>query len=206
VAWQIEEAFADRYVLTIDGVEIDPVVIQVGQKFFGLDRLRSLRVHVGDARVVLEDLPGPYDAIIVDAYRGNYIPFHLATLEFFAACRNRLSAGGVLAVNLALPRASADLGDALMGTLRHVPFELQRFAVPKVAATFENTIVFASEGPLRPPELHRLPSPLHEAGQVLLSRISREEASAGASPEFRDDRAPVELFTDAAILRLAASR
>ncbi len=207
VASQIEAAYADRQALSIDGVELDPAVIEAGKAFFDLNRLARLRTHVGDARVALETLPGPYDAIIVDAYRGNYLPFHLATREFFAACRGRLSEGGVLAINLALPPGSEALQDALAETLHQVPLELRRFVVPdRAASSFENVILFATKSPLRRTDLDQIPYPLRDAGRVFLSRIASVEAPAGSTPALTDDRAPVELLTDAAILRLARGR
>jgi spermidine synthase len=41
----------------------------------------------------------PYDLIVVDAFTGSYIPFHLMTKEFYQLVRNRLSPHGVAAFN-----------------------------------------------------------------------------------------------------------
>jgi spermidine synthase len=44
---------------------------------------------------------GAYDAIILDAFTiGGRIPFHLVTQEFFELCRDKLSEGGVLVMNI----------------------------------------------------------------------------------------------------------
>ncbi len=204
VAAQIEAVYADRELL-IDGVELDPAVIEAGEAFFDLNRLARLRIHVGDARIVLETLPGPYDVIVVDAYRGNYLPFHLATREFFAACRRRLSDTGILAINLALPHRSVTLEGAITHTLRRAAFEVSRFVVPAGAVPFENVILFASNGSLRLPELHELPSTLQQAGRGLLTGLSTGGQARGCLA-LTDDRSPVELLTDASILRLAGSR
>ena len=36
----------------------------------------------------------PYDLILLDAYRGGYVPFHLLTREFYTLLKDRLDAGG----------------------------------------------------------------------------------------------------------------
>jgi hypothetical protein len=56
-----------------------------------------------DARKFLENAEHPitYDFIFIDAFRdGGDAPCHLATKEFYWACKMRLSPGGVVTVNL----------------------------------------------------------------------------------------------------------
>ena len=47
--------------------------------------------------------------IVVDAYRQPYIPFYLATREFFDLVRDRLAPGGVVVVNVGHPEENDDL-------------------------------------------------------------------------------------------------
>ena len=68
--------------IPIDGFEIDPEIVAVGKKYFGMT-MPNLSVHIGDGRLNLEQSPYKYDIIAVDAYRPPYIPFHLTTREFF---------------------------------------------------------------------------------------------------------------------------
>ncbi len=42
-----------------------------------------------------------YDLIVVDAYRQPYVPFYLATREFFRLVREHLTPGGIVALNVA---------------------------------------------------------------------------------------------------------
>jgi spermidine synthase len=93
--------------IVVDGVEIDPVVVDVARTFFGLDQLPRLRVHVADgARFVAERLSqgyrGAYDIALLDAYTGDGIPAHLETPEFFAAVSGLLDPGGVAILNLGI--------------------------------------------------------------------------------------------------------
>ena len=73
------------------GVELDPAVAKLGRERLGElpDRL-DLRTGV-DGRTVVNELPADavFDLILVDAYaRTQYVPFQLATLEFFKACKS----------------------------------------------------------------------------------------------------------------------
>ena len=43
---------------------------------------------------------------MLDAFRGVFVPYHLKTVEFYAACLKRLSPRGVVVANLHMtPRA-----------------------------------------------------------------------------------------------------
>ncbi len=87
----------------VDSIELDPAVVEVAKKFFGLEEGERQRVFVRDARVqikVFRDQGAQYDVIMLDAFRGGYIPPHLITKEFFGICRDILSPQGALVVNL----------------------------------------------------------------------------------------------------------
>lgn len=61
-----------------------------------------IRVRVGDARAVLEQLPaGSFDVVIADVFSGGRTPAHLNSAEFAAAARRVLREGGVYAANVA---------------------------------------------------------------------------------------------------------
>ena len=102
----------------IDGVELDPAVSAVGRRYFGLDDNPRLTVHTADARPFLRRHDARYDLIFVDAYRQPYVPFYLATREFFRLCRERLAPGGVVALNVSTVPGDDRLAKAVAGTLR----------------------------------------------------------------------------------------
>ena len=58
-------------------------------------------MHDADARPFLRSTDERYDLIVVDAYHQPYVPFYLATREFFALVRERLAPGGIVALNVA---------------------------------------------------------------------------------------------------------
>ena len=86
--------------VSIDAVEIDPVVAEVAVRFFDIRPSERLRLHVGDGRAFLRRSEKRYDMITVDVYtRGRYgstIPSHMVTREFFQEASARLTDGGIL--------------------------------------------------------------------------------------------------------------
>ena len=60
---------------TIDSVELDPGVIDIAKKYFGIRETSKSRFFDSDGRVFLNRHKEPYDLIIVDAFTGSYIPF-----------------------------------------------------------------------------------------------------------------------------------
>ena len=82
--------------LSIDVVEIDPVVVGMAKRWFGLRLDERLRMHVQDGRMFIHNSKKRYDLIILDAYTaGGRIPFHLTTKEFLTEVREHLTKRGV---------------------------------------------------------------------------------------------------------------
>ncbi len=96
-------------------VEIDPVVVEVACRFFGIIPDARQRIVVKDGRDYLRGMPGeaPYDVILLDAYRAFGIPRHLCTREFYAECRAHLTPQGAIATNL---QTATPLYDATLKT------------------------------------------------------------------------------------------
>jgi spermidine synthase len=85
----------------VEVVEVNPRVVAVARSAFHVpadDARFGVRVADG-AEWVARSGP-PADAIIVDGYDGTAQVAGLSTPQFYAACRRRLAAGGVLVVNL----------------------------------------------------------------------------------------------------------
>ena len=59
-----------------------------------------MRYLEGDGRVFLNRHKEPYDLILVDAFHGGYVPFHLLTREFYTLVKQRLTPGGAAAFNV----------------------------------------------------------------------------------------------------------
>jgi spermidine synthase len=186
----------------VDGVEIDPALEEVGRRYFGLDSNPNLTVHNEDARPWLHRSSGGYDVIMVDAYRQPYIPFYLATREFFELVRDRLAPGGLVIVNAGHPEGNDDLEQVLGRTMSEVFPTLLRDPIEDT-----NTLLVGSEAPTSPARL-RAVVPLLPPGLRDLAR--REAARLGprlpGGSVYTDDRAPVEWLIDRSILGYAADR
>jgi spermidine synthase len=101
----------------IDVVELDPGVIEAGEKYFGLEQTDKVHFIENDGRVYLNRHKDLYDLIIVDAYRELGIPFHLLTQEFYTLVKEHLMPGGAVAFNIA---AGTKLYLSTLVTLRTV--------------------------------------------------------------------------------------
>lgn len=83
-------------------VELQPQVVSVARSMFHLpEDDERLEVIVGDGAAHVWAMPeASSDLIMMDAYSATGIAPPLATTDFFAACRDKLTDNGVLAVNL----------------------------------------------------------------------------------------------------------
>jgi spermidine synthase len=86
----------------IDNVDIDPAIIPIATQYFGITFDKRQRITIQDARAFLSaEASQRYDIIIMDAFRDASDELnHLATRQFYQACRQRLAPSGVLCVNM----------------------------------------------------------------------------------------------------------
>jgi spermidine synthase len=83
---------------SVDVVEINPAVVPVAERFFGLQP-RKMRLTIDDGRHFLNRCAKKYDAVILDAFLGDSSPSHLLSREAFASIRRVLRPGGTLVIN-----------------------------------------------------------------------------------------------------------
>jgi spermidine synthase len=86
--------------VTIDTVEIDAGVINAAKRYFGILETPKVKYLAADGRVFLNRNKQLYDVILVDAFHGGYVPFHLLTKEFYTLLKQRLAPGGAAAFNV----------------------------------------------------------------------------------------------------------
>jgi predicted membrane-bound spermidine synthase len=184
----------------VDGVELDAAVSRVGRRYFGMEDNPRLTVHDADARPFLRSTDRRYDLIVVDAYHQPYVPFYLATREFFRLVRDRLAPGGIVALNVAAVPDDKRLVGAIGAT---VAAELPQ--VLEWPALRFNTIVLGLTEPLAPEELRRRLRTGPADLAALRELLAREAlAGRGSGRAWTDDRAPVEWLTDRMIISYAA--
>jgi spermidine synthase len=180
----------------IDAVELDGRLTEIGRRFFALGRRPQLHTITADARPWLASVSRRYDAIFLDAYRQPYIPFYLATREFFALIRSHLRPDGLLVINVGHPAGSHALERAISSTLRAVfPFLARDPSEPT------NTLLAASATPISARALGEsaasLPTDLRATALASAARLAPAFRSG---PVYTDDRAPVEWLVDASII------
>jgi len=185
----------------VDGVEIDGELTTIGRRYFDLGG-PDLHTYSADARPWLRQSDGDYDVIVVDAYRQPYIPFYLATEEFFEEVRAKLAPGGVVVVNVGHPDGNDDLERALSATMASVFPTVVRDPVEP-----ENTLLLgsgaeASEGKLLAATA-TLPDDLRNFAVVNSSRLA---PMLTGGPVYSDDKAPVEWLIDKSILDYAGDQ
>jgi len=84
----------------LQSVELDPKVFELCQTRLGFKPTDQTPVAVMDGRLFVKRHTEKWDWIILDAFRGGYVPPHLKTAEFYRECAARLSEGGVFVSNL----------------------------------------------------------------------------------------------------------
>jgi spermidine synthase len=144
-----KRAWRDFPSAQLDAVELDPAVVDVAYEYFALPRDPRIDVTVEDGRRFLAQNEGPWDAIVVDAFYSDSIPFHLATREFLELARSRLTPGGVVATNIigAVRGAQSRLFRSMLRTYRSVFPTVAVHPVGEEAADLiRNIILVASEG------------------------------------------------------------
>ncbi len=187
-----EEVWPDA---PMDGVEIDPLVSDVGRRFLGMDNPR-MQIHTADARVWIQTAPDGYDGMVIDAYRQPYIPFQLVSREFFTQVRDRMSPNGVVAINIGTPPGQTRAVDMISATMRDV--------FPTVLETRYdefNSVVFAFRNETDPGEVRRLLSAATGPAATAARRVASDltEVRPGGTV-LTDDHAPIEWITDMALV------
>jgi spermidine synthase len=182
---------------TVDSVEVDPGVIEDAKKYFGLRETERFHLIESDGRIYLNRHSEKYDIIVLDAFSGSYIPFHMMTKEFYQLVRDHLAPHGVVAINI-LP--SVKLYDSNVRTLKLVFDNLDFFDSGDPTVDETNVIVFgrsdaASEDQQRQQAAaaqQRYKFHFDLSQLIAARRIPAPKAANGEV--FTDDFAPVNVY------------
>jgi spermidine synthase len=177
--------------VTIDAVELDPMVVAVARRYFALPTDPRLRVHVGDGRTFLDRSTERWDLIVIDAYTtnryGDALPPHLATREFFQRVSSHLNEGGIAYFHCTW--ASTKLVPALHKTVGSVFRSVLASGGEMLAS--DVPLILADRGTLlarvRTPPLARYP----DLGRYL-AELEPRDRFADDVPVLTDDYAPVD--------------
>lgn len=196
--------FISYFNARVDGVEIDPVVIEAAHRFFGLPSEDSrLTIYIEDARPFLRRCDKKYDVIDLDVYQGGaYAPFHVVTAEFFRSIMEHLNGEGVLIMNVFAPRNFDREGTlvrsigATMGAVYPSVFTLPLGANNLLIARARPTTLADVKARLARHMADPAPLPFLAAYG---SRHIQPYAPSGVV--LTDDRSPIELITYRTIRR-----
>lgn len=181
-------------------VELDPQVFEVCQSRMDFKPTAQTPVALTDGRLFVKRDKRRWDWLILDAFRGGFVPPHLKTEEFYRECAERLDERGVFVSNL------------------HSGTQLYYSDLKTIQAVFPQVVLFHTEGSgnviaiavkYREPSIRdratwtaieELAHPLFE-GRLDLAAVRDEqtglpEGKVRAARVLSDDFAPVE-FLDA---------
>jgi len=190
-AWYLHRYLPDVPVTT---VELDPEVVKLAQTYFGIKNEPNFFVVTRDGRLFLRESKARYDMIMIDAYRGPFVPFHLLTKEFYENVKAHLNDGGVLVQNI---EPNTMLFDAAAKTIGSV------FANVEFFLAEGNVVTVAYDGPKRTSDDLAKAAAARQAQYKLRYNLTklldaRREATGDVgviSPDAKvltDDFAPVE--------------
>jgi len=100
----VASRLSEHHGMSVDAVDINGVVLELAQEYFGLSPGENLSLFEEDARVFLRGTEKKYDLIEMDAFtfnRGVYTaPPHLTTKEFFQEVKDHLRDDGMFIMML----------------------------------------------------------------------------------------------------------
>jgi spermidine synthase len=177
----------------IDTVEIDRRVIDVAKTYFGIRETERVRYFDADGRVFLNRNRQLYDLILLDAYRGGFVPFHLLTKEFYALVKQRLTPGGAVASNV---HDGTKLYHSTVKTLGEVFSDIDLFPSGQ-----GEVIALGMNAPIDKETLAQRAATLQERYKFrfplpdqLARRMENPRAQAVGGELLTDDFAPVNLY------------
>jgi spermidine synthase len=189
--------------IPIDGFEIDPKIVEVGQRYFGMN-LPNLNIIIGDGRLNLEQSPHKYDIIAVDAYRPPYIPPHMTTQEFFQIAASHLNEDGVLILNSASVPGDRRLIDGLATTMGTSFPSIFTVDIPGSL----NTMIFATKQRTVPENFAANLSALSNDPAIhpllihtMQTTFANLKTGYQTTTVFTDDRAPIEWIVNDMVIR-----
>ncbi len=124
-AWYYHKSVPD---LDFTAAELDPAVVKLTEQYFNVRPEKNFAISVQDGRVWLSQSDKDFDVILIDAYRGPFVPFHLLTSEFYQLVAKHLRPGGVAVQNV---EPTTMLFDSAVATIK---------------SAFEHVVFFNGEG------------------------------------------------------------
>lgn len=109
----------------ITGVEIDPLMVNFGKNYLGLDNSK-VKIEIDDAKKWLLENKKKFDLIIVDVYQGRIYPSFFESDLFLKSLKSHLVVGGIVVFNrlynshLDVRKSAVKFGDKLEKEFKEV--------------------------------------------------------------------------------------
>lgn len=129
--------------LDITAVELDPAVVELAKKYFGIRSEDRFKIEVADGRSFMLKSRTTWNVIMIDAYRGPFVPFHLLTEEFYKLVKSKLKPGGVVVQNI---EPTTMMFDSAIATIQRI------FPNVDYYNAGGNTVIVAYDGPRQTPD------------------------------------------------------
>src|SRR5262245_33489424 len=128
--------------LDITCAELDPAVVELAKKHFGVREEDKFKISIADGRSYMVKSRETWNIIMIDAYRGPFVPFHLLTEEFYKIVKSKLKPGGVVVQNV---EPTTMMYDWALATIQKAFPNVEEFDAGG------NTVLIAYDGPKKTP-------------------------------------------------------
>lgn len=108
---------------TIEGVDVDSRMIEIGKKYFSLGRFNGLTLIESDANVFITsavEKKNHWDMVVVDLYVGASIPAFVGEEQFLENVRKVLTRNGAVLINYLREYEYEKLSDILLAKLERI--------------------------------------------------------------------------------------
>lgn len=164
-----EKAFSSALMET---VEVDPQVLVVAKQYLGFKPSDRNKVTILDGRMFLRRSRTPYDWIILDAFRGGFVPPHLKTVEFYKLALAHLTQNGIFMANV---HTNSALFASDVKTMRAVFPQVGYFEVPQT----ENAVLVGAN--FASPSIETM---LKESGRLSFNDVYKRNVNFEAASKF----------------------
>jgi spermidine synthase len=164
-----ERAFSSA---VLETVELDPQVLVVAKQYLGFKPSDRNKVTILDGRMFLRRSKTAYDWIILDAFRGGFVPPHLKTVEFYKLAQAHLTQNGIFMANV---HTDSALFASDLRTMRVVFPQVGYFDVPQT----ENAILIGAN--FTSPSFESM---LKESGRLSFNDVFKRNVNFEAAAKF----------------------
>jgi len=114
----------------ITGIEIDPVMIELGQKYFRLKDTTNLTIKNDDAFEWIKKNKEKFDLIIIDMYLGKLFPKKAENDTFLTLVKKTVNPGGLVIFNRLISNNNHEAIEKFYRQLTHVFSQVRTIPTP----------------------------------------------------------------------------